>query len=282
VAEALPTSVWPVAQRTSAVQRAGRYRPESMAHPGKMLPAIAAAAVAAYTQPGDLVVDPMCGIGTTLVEAIHAGRDAMGIEYEQRWTGVARANLAHAGEQGGTGRGRVFLGDGRAVARLVPKAARGQVALALTSPPYGPSLHGQVKARRGAGVAKSDFSYSEDRANLGRASYGQLLAAMGEILAGCAEVLRPGGVVAMTTRPWRRHGALIDLPGDLVGVGEDVGLVLFERNVALLAAIRDDRLVPRASFFALERTRKASQEGVPQLVIAHEDLLVFRKPEGHR
>ena len=47
-----------------------------------MLPAIAATAITRYTEPGDLVADPMCGIGTTLVEAIHLGRDAIGIEYE--------------------------------------------------------------------------------------------------------------------------------------------------------------------------------------------------------
>ena len=33
---------------------------------GKLLPAIARVAIDRYTQPGDLVVDPLCGIGTTL------------------------------------------------------------------------------------------------------------------------------------------------------------------------------------------------------------------------
>jgi hypothetical protein len=80
----------------------------------------------------------------------------------------------------------------------------------------------------------------------------------------------------MTVRPWWRSGELIDLPGALVRVGEEAGLVLYERNVALLAAIRDDHLVPRASFFSLEQVRKARARGVPRLVTAHEDLLVLR------
>jgi modification methylase len=75
----LPLSVWPTAQQPAASQRTGRYLPGSTAHPAKMLPAIARQAIAAYSQPGDLVLDPMCGIGTTLVEAIHLGRDAIGI-----------------------------------------------------------------------------------------------------------------------------------------------------------------------------------------------------------
>ena len=155
---------------------------------------------------------------------------------------------------------------------------RGLVALVLTSPPYGPSLHGQVTARPGQGIAKSHNRYSTDPANLAHVGLAGLLDAMRTILAGCARLLRPGGFVAMTVRPWWRAGQLIDLPGALVSVGEDAGLVLYERNVALLAGLRDDRLVPRTSFFALEQVRKARAAGVPRLVIAHEDLLVFRRP----
>jgi modification methylase len=150
------------------------------------------------------------------------------------------------------------------------------VALVLTSPPYGPSLHGQVTARPGQGIAKSHHRYSSDPANLAHVGLGGLLDAMRTILASCVSVLRPGGFVAMTVRPWWRAGQLVDLPGALVRVGEEAGLVLYERNVALLAGLRDDRLVPRSSFFALEQVRKARAAGVPRLVIAHEDLLVFR------
>ncbi|MCP2261311.1 DNA methylase [Streptoalloteichus tenebrarius] len=90
-------SVWATAQSSPAAQRAGRYVPESTAHPANMLPAVAAHAILHYTQPGDLVLDPMCGMGTTLVEAIHTGRRALGVEYERHWVGITRANLAHVG-----------------------------------------------------------------------------------------------------------------------------------------------------------------------------------------
>jgi 23S rRNA G2445 N2-methylase RlmL len=50
-----------------------------------MLPAVAAPAVTHHSRPGELVLDPMCGIGTTLVEAVHHGRKAIGVEYETRW-----------------------------------------------------------------------------------------------------------------------------------------------------------------------------------------------------
>ena len=53
----LPPTIWPVAQQLAGAQRKGRYVPESSAHPGKMLPAIAREAVIRLTVPGDLVVD---------------------------------------------------------------------------------------------------------------------------------------------------------------------------------------------------------------------------------
>ena len=89
-------SVWATAQQAGPSQRRSRYVRESVRHPARMLPAIAAHAIATYTAPGELVLDPMCGIGTTLVEAMHAGRDGIGVEYESRWADIADANITHA------------------------------------------------------------------------------------------------------------------------------------------------------------------------------------------
>jgi modification methylase len=273
----LPLSVWPTAQRPSRVQRSGRYLPPSVAHPAKMLPAIARKAIEAYSWPGDVVVDPMCGIGTTLVEAVHLGRDAVGVEYEPRWAELARANLAHARVSGASGHGEVVCGDGRHVSSLVDPALRGLVALVVTSPPYGPSLHGRVRTEPGRGVMKYGCAYSADPANLGAVGLEGLLEAMRDILAGCRRLLRPRGIVAMTVRPWRQRGELVDLPGAIGRVGEQAGLVLLERNVALLVGLRHGTLVPRASFFAMDHARKCRRRGFPQLVIAHEDIVVLRK-----
>ena len=78
------SSVWTSAKQTAQVQRTGRYLQASRQHPGKMLPAIAAQAIATYTSPGDLAIDPMCGIGTNLVEAIHQGRQASASNTKRR------------------------------------------------------------------------------------------------------------------------------------------------------------------------------------------------------
>lgn len=272
----MSASVWPVAQRPSRTQRRGRYLPESTAHPGKMLPALARRAIETFSLPGDLVVDPMSGIGTTLVEAAHLGRESFGIEYEPRWAALAAANLALARDDGASARGEVVVGDCRHLDGIVPGELRGHVALVLTSPPYGSVTHGRV-SRDGERVRKVDARYSDDRSNLAYSGRASLLDATLTMLRATTRVLAPDGKVVLTARPWRRDGELVDFPGALVRLAEEAGLTLVQRDVALLAGIRGEELVPRASFFQLKDVRAARERGRPYLVVAHEDVLVFGK-----
>jgi hypothetical protein len=276
----LAVSVWTTAQTSPAAQRKGRYVAESTAHPAKMLPAVAAHAIAHYTEPGDLVVDPMCGIGTTLVEALHAGRRAAGIEYEPHWVDVARANLALAHDTAVAHEGRVYRGDARQLAALLPGEYRGQAALVVTSPPYGPSTHGQVAVAPGAGVQKYHHRYGNtlDRGNLANIGHHRLLSGFTRILAGLVPFLRPGGHVVITIRPWREHSELIDLPSQILACGLHAGLIPVERCVALLARAADHDFVPRGSFFQRDFIRKQREAGLPLHLIAHEDVMVFRTP----
>ncbi len=47
-----------------------------------------------YTYRGDLVVDPFCGSGTTLVAAARCGRDAVGYDLDPAYVDIALARLA--------------------------------------------------------------------------------------------------------------------------------------------------------------------------------------------
>ena len=48
----------------------------------------------AYTLPGALVIDPMCGSGSTLVAAARTGRRYIGIEIDTGFAALARERLA--------------------------------------------------------------------------------------------------------------------------------------------------------------------------------------------
>jgi SAM-dependent methyltransferase len=232
------------------------------------------------------VLDPMCGIGTTLVEAVRLGRRAVGVEYEPHWVEVARANLDLAREQcvGGDPDGaggidaRVFHGDARQLVTLLPPEYVGQAALVVTSPPYGPSTHGQVSVAPGAGVQKYHHLYGNtlDRGNLANIGHHRLLAGFTRILAALRTFLKPGGHIVITIRPWREHAELIDLPAQILACGRNAELVPVERNVALLARAAETDLVARGSFFQRDFIRKQREAGLPLHLIAHEDVLVFR------
>ena len=214
--------------------------------------------------------------GLTLVEAVHAGRDAIGIEYEPGWAALAQANLQHAAAQGATGHGMIIQADATRLPDLIPPVLRGRVALVLTSPPYGRTMHGRVEHRRGP-LTKFANSYGDpDPANLAHRGLAGIRDGLTAVLAGCLPLLRPGGIVVITARPWRRGGVLVDLPGAVTHAATAAGLTPLERCVALLAAVGDGRLVPRHTFFQLSTIRKARARGIPQHLIAHEDLLIFQ------
>src|SRR5207244_1159955 len=109
----------------------------------------------------------------------------------------------HAHPPGGAGRGPVIRGDATNLSKLLPAVLHGQVALVVTSPPYGPTVHGLVRPTPGEGVAKSDNRYGTDKGNLAYQDLPGLLEGFTGILAGCATLLRPGGIVVVTVRPWR-------------------------------------------------------------------------------
>jgi modification methylase len=283
----LPLAVWPCAQTTSQWQRHGRYLPESNRHPGKMLPALARRAVEAYSDPGDLILDPMCGIGTTLVEAIHAGRRALGVELEPRWAKLARANIEHAHRQGASSPASVIEGDARRLPHLLaahePTTLHGQVGLIVTSPPYGCQLADvateNILTGTGSMRREDTTNYSPDRSNLGHARGDAYLASMADVYAACAAVLRPGGFLVLVTKDMRSGGALRNLSGDTITLCEGLGLRYWQRIIGLLGTLRDSELVMRPSFWQVLNVRRARALGERTHVVAHEDVLVFRKPE---
>lgn len=59
-------------------------------YPARFSPAFVRATIKAFTKPGDLVLDPHVGGGTTLVEALAFGRDAVGVDISQLAEFVAK------------------------------------------------------------------------------------------------------------------------------------------------------------------------------------------------
>jgi DNA modification methylase len=279
-ADLVPLAVWPCAQTNAQYQRAGRYLPASSRHPGKMLPELARRLIAEYCPPGGLVVDPMCGIGTTLVEAVALGREAVGVELELRWAQLARANLDHALAMDQAALAEVRIGDARQLPELLEDVA-GRVDLVVTSPPYAceAGVIDKPGWRAGQPLCPRDtLNYSRDPANLGGVRGQGWRVGIGQVLAGCAVVLRPGGLLITVTKNTRRAGRLNDLATATIELANQAGFGYLQHILALHAGIRDGRLVGRPSFWQLTQIRKARARGEPAHLVVHEDVLVFTAP----
>jgi DNA modification methylase len=265
-----------------------------------MLPALARRVIESYSEPSDLVVDPMCGIGTTLVEASDLGRRVVGVELEARWARLASANLDHVhGGRRTRSLALVAEGDARELPRVLTVQARrllarehrgaarpiasGAVDLILTSPPYACEVADLNEVGSRAPLRRVDTTnYSTDRRNLGHARGNSYLAAMGDIYDACAAVLKPGGFLVAVTKDMRSGGggSLRNLSGETITLCEAVGLLYWQRVIGLLATVRDDELVMRPSFWQTLHARRRRAKGDRTQVVAHEDVLVFRKPEA--
>lgn len=63
-------------------------------HPTQKPESLMAELVALYSEPGETILDPFMGSGTTLVAAKRAGRKAIGIELEEKYCAAAAERLA--------------------------------------------------------------------------------------------------------------------------------------------------------------------------------------------
>jgi SAM-dependent methyltransferase len=244
----VPLAVWPCAQRSCREQRQDRYLPSSSCRPGELLPALARRAIDTYSDPGDLVVDPCCASGTTLVEAVRLDRDALGVEADYSCADIAAQNVEKARSDGAPGRARVLVGDGRDLPRVLAR----RDARELVAPP-------------GERVARLPFATATLLLTaLPRARPAELA----RYAASAAAVVKPGGFVVLAIDR-RRAGTA--LAGELVQLHQRVGLLYWQHVVGLLAEIGGEQLRYRG---------RPSRGGAA--TTCHEDVLVFRRPEAKR
>jgi modification methylase len=276
-------SIWATGQTAPARQRGAAYVAGGR-HPAKMWPAIARTAIERYSQPGDLVLDPMCSVGTSLVEAVLAGRSAFGVDLEAQWVAHASANIdAALRERPSEGvRAEVVQGDAADLADLLEQQHLvGQASLVLTSPPYGAVTHGQPDTARvtGGAIRNRHHRYHEQSSKqpLATSSLPRLTAGLERVFTGCHAALRPGGFMVVTSRPFTEQRQLVDFPALVIRAGLAAGFVLHERCVALLSRWDGQRLHPHATFFHLANTRTLRARGTFRVLRAHEDVLVFRR-----
>lgn len=150
----------------------------------------------ALTSPGDRVLDPFAGFGTTLAVAESTGRQAVGVELLEERCRICRRQAP---------RSQVVQGDARELSGLVD----GPFELVLTSPPY---------------LAVDDDHHDPLQAYTGRSTYRRYLEELRDILAQCVQLLTPQGHLVVNV-------ANIDTGEHFTPLAWDVGRILAQVGV---------------------------------------------------
>lgn len=169
-----------------------------------------------FTKPGQTVLDPFVGVGSTLKACAIEGRRGIGIELnpkyavlaEQRIREEVRDMFSTAAEQ------QVIRGDARSE---VNHLATDSVDFVVTSPPYWNILHKEDhKAKQERKANQLDTRYSDDPADLGNIDdYDKFLTELSSILGGCGKCLRRKGYMAVIVSDFRHKSRFYMFHADL-------------------------------------------------------------------
>ena len=164
--------------------------------------ALAASVVEDATGPGDVVLDPFAGYGTTLAVAARLGRRAVGVELLGEHAAVARARCPEA---------EVVEGDARRLVDLLDGVLDAPVDLVLTSPPYMTAVGHPENPLTGYATDDGD--------------YPTYLREVSAVFAQVAALTRPGGAVVVNVANLASVGATGDVVTPLAW---DVGRAVSE------------------------------------------------------
>ncbi|MAG37534.1 MAG: hypothetical protein CL878_14960 [Dehalococcoidia bacterium] len=206
-------------------------------HPAKYPETLVAEFVERFTQPGETVLDPMAGTGSTLVACMQTGRRGIGIELSPDYAAIAGKRLATAE----TGRDRSHLrpsaeqdqviieGDALRLAEIDGLPA--QVDYCITSPPYWDMLNMRgamtQRARRRRGL---HVSYGDNPHDLGNvADYEEFVGSLVRVYRQVAALLRSGACLTIIVKNVKKQGTIYPLAWDLAAALAEFLIVCPER-----------------------------------------------------
>jgi 16S rRNA G966 N2-methylase RsmD len=245
-------TLWPLGQASDTATRADRYLPDTNRHPQRTRAALTGYVIAKYSRPGQVVFDGFVGSGTTMVEAVYAGRHAVGVDQDVRWVDLSVRNLTFAHEHGATGNALVLWADTRDLSPI-PRRLRHRVDLVLATPPL------QFKP--------NDIPGRIDDATIIAALERDMRIAIGSWI----PMLHPGTTLVFTSRLVPAVGYLIDPSVAIAAAARQTGLQLIERVAALRVPVRE------ATSGSLNRSAARKRRTVP---IVHDDVLIYQVPSA--
>lgn len=212
-----------------------------------------------FTKPGENVLDPFLGSGSTLVACAQTGRMGTGIELVEHWAEIARQRIYN--EESDTEH-QVIVGDSR---KRMLEMEDESFDFIVTSPPYWMILRKdwdhKVKAeRKSKGLSTR---YSDEENDLGNSeSYEEFLSELGKVFTQCGRVLKKKHYMCVVVSDFRHKSKFFAYHADISRLMETIGLSL--EGITIL--VQDSKnLYPYGIPFAFVSN------------IHHQYILIFRK-----
>lgn len=212
-----------------------------------------------FTKPGMWILDPFLGTGSTLLAAHAAGRNAVGVEINPKYAGIASTRLKGVG--GGSLTKQIVLeGDSRRLTELL--SAFPEMDFCITSPPYWNQLVRASMRQRDRLERGWDTVYSSDVRDIGNVGvYRDFVEAQKSIFKQVYRVVKPRGYLVVVTNNVFADGRLWPLAFDTLTSLSDLWVPKDER----IWLHDDKRLLPLGVYNAWVGNR------------CHQYCLIFRK-----
>jgi len=163
------------------------FDPEVSQHPAKFNLFLVESLVEYLTEPGDTVLDPFAGSGSTMIAAL-TGRNVTLIELEEPYLATLKRSWVKMGEAGATGQVQFLQGDCR---QVLPVPAD----CVITSPPYS-----NLSVTQPLDHVGDILAYIKHPLNLGRLNDFYFIQAMERVYQGLAQSLPADGPMVIITR----------------------------------------------------------------------------------
>jgi DNA modification methylase len=216
---------WLKFQKSWFIHNPPPRRKDVLLHPAKFPETLAQEFIEFFTKPGEMVLDPMAGIGSTLVAALRSHRNSLGIELNTKYAGIARQVLVDESVSLG------LLSDGLKAEIIIADASKVAVSelpaidYLFTSPPYWDMLHARgakTQSTRRNSIDR-DVLYSEDPSDLGNIhDYDTFIEKLVEIYSNLKPCLRKKAYLTIVVKNIKKGGRIYPLAWDL---GRELGKV---------------------------------------------------------
>ena len=159
-------------------------------------------AIQKYSKPGDWVLDPTMGAGTTAVESLMHGRHVAGMEIE--FGHIIQSNIEYVKANGAVGQSYIKLGDAREIGTFL-KSIKKKFSLIVNNPPYSGDESQKEFKNKELGTY-NNYLYNKDLNNLAFLKEGQeYWDTMHSIYSASCEHLVPGGHLVIGVKDMMRN-----------------------------------------------------------------------------